>query len=76
MRYCLLILLLIPTLTRPASAADTRLLRQFDFEERHLGNDEDLPMEWVKVEGDGLPHYVTGPSQHRAASLRAVQFPI
>ena len=37
-----------------------RTLRLFDFEERRLGNDEDLPMNWVKVEGDNLPHYVNG----------------
>lgn len=44
-----------------ASAAPrgaTRVLRTFDFEERSLGNAEDLPMHWVKVEGQGLPHYV------------------
>ena len=37
-----------------------RTLRTFDFEERRLGNDEDLPMNWEKVEGDNLPHYVNG----------------
>jgi hypothetical protein len=38
----------------------TRVLRTFDFEERRLGNAEDLPMHWIKVEGPGLPHYVNG----------------
>lgn len=38
----------------------TRVLRNFDFEERRLGNAEDLPMHWFKVEGDGLPHYING----------------
>src|SRR4051812_33796651 len=37
-----------------------RVLRTFDFEERRLGNPEDLPMHWIKVRGDGLPHYVNG----------------
>ena len=30
------------------------------LEERRLGNDEDLPMHWVKVEAEGFPHYVNG----------------
>lgn len=37
-----------------------RVLRSFDFEERAAGNAEDLPMDWVKVEGRGYPHYVNG----------------
>lgn len=37
-----------------------RVLRTIDFEERRLGNQEDLPMYWEKVEGKGLPHYVNG----------------
>lgn len=36
----------------------TRVLRSIDFEERRLGNNEDVPMHWVKVEGQGFPHYV------------------
>ncbi len=38
----------------------SRTLRNFDFEERRLGNDEELPMHWSKVEGPGLPHYLNG----------------
>lgn len=38
----------------------TRVLKYFDFEERQRGNVEDLPMDWVKIEGPGLPHYVNG----------------
>ncbi len=38
----------------------TRALRTFDFEERRLGNTEELPMYWSKVTGEGLPHYVKG----------------
>lgn len=37
-----------------------RVVRQFDFEERRLGNPEDLPMHWLKVDGPGYPHYVNG----------------
>lgn len=44
--------------TAPPTAK--RVLRLFDFEERQLGNVEDLPMNWIKVEGAGLPHYNTG----------------
>ncbi|HVT88284.1 MAG TPA: hypothetical protein VHD56_05495 [Tepidisphaeraceae bacterium] len=45
-------------LAQPAGVS--RVLRNFDFEERRLGNAEDLPMHWSKVEGTGLPHYVNG----------------
>ncbi len=38
----------------------TRVLRTFDFEERRLGNAEEIPMHWQKVDGEGLPHYVNG----------------
>jgi len=37
-----------------------RVLKTIDFEERQLGNNEDLPMHWVKISGKGLPHYVNG----------------
>ncbi|MGA2439994.1 MAG: NEW3 domain-containing protein [Tepidisphaeraceae bacterium] len=44
-----------------ASAADTgRIVKSVDFEERRLGNMEDLPMHWTKVGGPGLPDYVNG----------------
>jgi hypothetical protein len=59
--FFLTVLLLALTgraLAQPAQV--TRVLRTFDFEERQLGNVEDIPMNWVKVEGPGLPHYVTG----------------
>src|SRR3954469_21927492 len=45
-------------LAQPAEVS--RTLRTFDFEERRLGNAEDIPMNWSKVEGPGLPHYVNG----------------
>src|SRR5438477_6231022 len=37
-----------------------RALTVFDFEERRLGNAEELPMHWSKVQGPDLPHYVNG----------------
>lgn len=46
--------------TAQESANTDRVLRSFDFEERRLGNVEDLPMHWLKVEGPELPHYVNG----------------
>jgi hypothetical protein len=45
-------------LAQPAQV--TRLIRNIDFEERRLGNDEDVPMNWAKVEGPNLPHYLNG----------------
>src|SRR2546430_17678563 len=48
----------IPAVGQPASL--TRVLRVIDFEERRLGNQEELPMHWVKVEASGFPHYVQG----------------
>src|SRR5579872_1782104 len=38
----------------------SRILKSIDFEERRLGNREDLPMHWLKVSGPGLPNYVNG----------------
>jgi hypothetical protein len=62
MRVCPLILCLLAASTaafaQPAEV--NRVLHTFDFEERRLGNAEDLPMNWSKVEGSGLPHYVNG----------------
>jgi len=43
-------------LAQPSSVS--RVLRDIDFEEHRLGNDEDLPMHWIKVEAPGFPHYV------------------
>src|SRR5437773_6372833 len=52
--------LLFASLARAQPAGVSRVLSTFDFEERRLGNVEDLPMHWIKVEGAGLPHYVNG----------------
>ena len=52
----------------------TRVLRSFDFEERKRGNVEDLPMNWVKVEGQGYPHYVNGRLSNDRAHSGAYSF--
>ena len=55
------ILILILALAASAHAQDAdRTLKTIDFEERRLGNPEELPMHWTKVEGPGMPHYVNG----------------
>jgi hypothetical protein len=36
------------------------LIKRFDFDERPLGNYEDVPMYWQQLEGDGLPPYSRG----------------
>ncbi|HMO25185.1 MAG TPA: hypothetical protein PKB10_02870, partial [Tepidisphaeraceae bacterium] len=56
---CLLLLSLIGA-AHAVPEAVSRTLRTFDFEERAAGNLEELPMNWVKLEGPGLPHYVNG----------------
>lgn len=56
-------LLILGLLTATLSAQPmelTRTLKTFDFEERQRGNPEETPMNWDKVSGDGLPHYVVG----------------
>lgn len=64
--FCLLILsFLLPAGLNPAPAQaqnhkTSRILRSIDFEERRLGNAENLPMHWIKLTGEGLPHYVNG----------------
>jgi hypothetical protein len=56
-----LILTLVLTSGALAQPAEVnRVLRNIDFEERRLGNVEDLPMHWSKVDGPGLMHYVNG----------------
>src|SRR3954468_20868889 len=58
----LLAALIVLTAARASAqpAGVSRVLSTFDFEERRLGNVEDLPMHWTKVDGPGLPHYVNG----------------
>jgi len=62
MRFCLTLILcsLLNTFARAQPVDVNRILKTFDFEERRLGNREDLPMYWQKVTGEGLPHYVNG----------------
>jgi hypothetical protein len=62
MRTCLALIfvLLLTSSTRAQPAEVNRILRNIDFEERRLGNVEELPMHWAKVEGPGLMHYVNG----------------
>ncbi|MFN0135958.1 MAG: hypothetical protein ACKVS9_07540 [Phycisphaerae bacterium] len=44
-----------------ATKADAyRVVKQFDFNERPLGNFEATPMYWRKLRGDGLPAFATG----------------
>ncbi|MBC8108590.1 MAG: hypothetical protein H7Z14_18540, partial [Anaerolineae bacterium] len=59
-RIALILSILICGISRAQPADVSRVLRTFDFEERRLGNVEELPMNWTKVEGAGLPHYVNG----------------
>jgi len=64
--------LILLTIIAPAFAAGpepNRVLKMIDFEERQLGNNEDLPMHWVKISGSGLPHYLNAAfSEDRARS--------
>src|ERR1700676_3261890 len=55
-----ILLVLFATCWNAHAVEVSRVLKKFDFEERELGNDEDLPMNWSKVTGAGLPHYVNG----------------
>src|SRR3954453_3991487 len=60
MRFCLILALASSSFAFAQPAEVNRILRTFDFEERRLGNAEDIPMNWSKVEGPGLPNYVNG----------------
>jgi hypothetical protein len=57
---CALILVLFLCASARAADSPSRVLRLIDFEERRLGNPEDLPMHWAKVESVHMPHYVNG----------------
>jgi len=51
---------------KPSSSPDVstsfakRVVKTFDFNEKQLGNLEDIPMDWEKVTLSGFPHYVNG----------------
>jgi hypothetical protein len=49
-----------PTPLCAAPADVSRVLKSITFEERRLGNREELPMNWSKLSGQGLPFYVNG----------------
>lgn len=51
-----------PVVPQSAHAAvlTRRVVKAFDFNERPLGNLEELPMHWEKVTATGFPHYVNG----------------
>src|SRR5437764_12481174 len=55
----ILSLILLTAVSLHAQELD-RTLKTIDFEERRLGNPEELPMHWTKVEGVGMPHDVNG----------------
>jgi hypothetical protein len=59
-RGILIFLLIMPFLAAAAPPDLSRVLKNIDFEERRLGNREDLPMHWTKIGGPGLPNYVDG----------------
>jgi hypothetical protein len=66
-----LLALLLAAAANAQPAQVNRIIRTFDFDERRLGNPEDLPMHWTKREGPGMPHYVNGRlSTDRARSGR------
>lgn len=48
------------TVREPSAAMTRRVIKTFDFDERPLGNLEDLPMNWTKITLSGFPHYVNG----------------
>ena len=60
MRALALLILFAPITTLAQPAQVSRVLKTIDFEERRLGNAEDLPMHFTKAQGSGLPHYVNG----------------
>ncbi len=73
MRFLAVLIIILFSLPAVAgvelSSDQTRVIKAFDFEERDLGNVEETPMDWLKVEGPGMPHYVNGRlSSDRAAT--------
>ncbi len=63
----LFLLLASPAVAGIEETDQARVLKRFDFEERDRGNVEDIPMDWVKIEGPGMPHYVNGQLSTAAA---------
>lgn len=50
----------VPARADGAAHPSQQLVGQFDFDERPLGNFEELPMKWVRLTGVGLPAYSAG----------------
>lgn len=48
------------TILSSSSSLTKRIIKKFDFNERPLGNLEDVPMYWAKVQAPGFPHFVNG----------------
>lgn len=57
---CFILMLMTAATAWGQPAEVNRVLRTIDFEERGLGNAEDLPMHWAKIAGANFPHYVNG----------------
>ncbi len=49
-----------PPMADASAAFARRVVKTFDFNEKPLGNLEDTPMNWEKVDLSGFPHYVNG----------------
>ena len=58
--FCAFASVVCAQLVTPAPSDSKRLLKSFTFEERPLGNNEDQPMNWEKIDGVDFPHYVKG----------------
>ena len=73
---CLAFITFLLLCTALPAAELSRVVKSFDFEERQTGNAEELPRDWVKLEGPGLPHYVNGrlAGGHAAGGRYAFRF--
>jgi len=40
--------------------SERRVVKHFDFDERALGNVEDVPMHWLRYRAAGFPHFLAG----------------
>lgn len=40
--------------------SERRVVKHFDFDERELGNVEDVPMHWLRYRAGGFPHFLAG----------------
>lgn len=51
-----------------------RLVKRFDFDERKLGNYEDVPMHWERLSGAGLPAFSNGRFDEKIGHAAAPSF--